>query len=207
MFISFEGGEGSGKTTQIQLLAQSLTAQGRSVCVTREPGGTAEAEAIRTLFVTNSALKWDMQEQCLLLFAARRSHIRQVINPALQRGEIVICDRFTDSTYAYQAYGLGLDTAFIDTIDALTTKSLRPDLTFFLDIDPSAGLLRAKSRETTQNSGEDRFENLNLDFHTRLYKGFQTMAAAQPERIKIIDANGAIEDVHQRIMEHINNAL
>ena len=184
-FISFEGGEGSGKSTQLRRLVDRLTETGIPVIATREPGGTPGADAIRALLVEGDADRWDAVTEALLHFAARRDHLETVIRPALTRGDWVICDRFTDSTMAYQGYGHGLGPAFVETLDKLATCGIKPDLTVILDIDPQVGLRRAKGRA----DDETRYESFDAAFHARVRDGFSTIAAGDPDRCVIISAD------------------
>ncbi|MBI1302175.1 MAG: dTMP kinase, partial [Alphaproteobacteria bacterium] len=197
-FITIEGGEGSGKTTQIERLVEVLNGRGREVIVTREPGGTDEAEAIRALLVQRDGGDWSAMAEVLLLFAARVMHVRDLIKPALKQGKVVICDRFTDSTIAYQGYGRGLDITKIRKIERLTLDDFRPDLTFVLDIDAKTGLSRSKKRLSEVDDGaqtEDRFERLDLSFHETLREGFLEIARRDEERCYILNASQSMDDL------------
>lgn len=185
-FITLEGGEGAGKSTQLQRLRDRLEAAGRKVLTTREPGGTPGAEEIRGLLVKGEPGRWDAWSELLLVYAARRDHVERVIRPALAAGTWVLCDRFLDSTLAYQGYARGLGPGAIETLHALTIGRLRPDLTLILDLDPARGLARAAARR----GGEGRFEAQDLAFHERLREGFRAIAAAEPQRCRLIDASG-----------------
>ncbi len=177
VFISFEGGEGAGKTTQINYLTSSLEDKGYEVVVTREPGGCPEAENIRNLLVQRDGGQWNAMAEVLLLFAARSMHIEKVIKPALSQGKIVISDRFTDSTIAYQGYGRGVDIDKIKEIESISINSFSPDLTFILDIDPRAGLERSNARLSGEGSTEDRFERMDIEFHEKMRAGFLAIAS------------------------------
>ena len=204
-FVTFEGGEGTGKSTQLKLLAETLQARGMTVVQTREPGGTPEAEALRSLLVNGDPERWTVEAEALLNYAARSSHLKKVIRPALEAGYTVLCDRFSDSTRAYQGYAGGCDLALLNSLEAAITGSTRPDLTFIFDIDPVIGLARARSRG---DGSEDRYERKGLAFHEKLRDGFLKIAAAEPERCGIVDASGSIEDVKARIAvaaEHLFN--
>ncbi|MHA1154414.1 MAG: dTMP kinase, partial [Alphaproteobacteria bacterium] len=168
-FITFEGGEGAGKSTQIGLLAEALAAIGISVRTTREPGGTPGAEQIRELLVTGEADRWDAMTEALLHFAARREHLRGVVRPSLEAGQWVLCDRFADSTMAYQGYGHGLGRAAIEQLYALAVGDFAPDLTFILDVPVDLGLERA----TSSRRGEDRYLDLDPAFHERVRYGYR----------------------------------
>ena len=194
-FITLEGGEGAGKSTQQRRLADWLRRGGREVIETREPGGSPGAEEIRQLLVTGAAGRWDAVTEALLHFAARRDHLRQTIEPALARGSWVVCDRFADSTLAYQGYGQGLGRPAIETLYALVVGSLRPDLTLVLDLPVAEGLARAKGRAHQ----EDRYEQMDLAFHERLREGFHDIVAREPGRCLLIDARGEEEAVAARI--------
>lgn len=198
-FITFEGGEGSGKSTQVKLLAEYLQEKGFDVVLTREPGGTPEAEKIRDLLVRNDGGDWSPLEECLLLFAARAHHIRTLIKPALEAGKIVISDRFTDSTRAYQGYGLGVDLKKIEALNNDLIDDFKPDLTLLLDIDVTDGLTRSTRRLADENSNEDRYESLDIEFHEKLRAGFLNMAKHEPERFRVIDADELVDEIADKI--------
>lgn len=204
MFITFEGGEGAGKSTQIRLLAGKLEAMGRKLCLTREPGGAPEAEALRQLLVTGGTNRWSPEAEALLNYAARDAHLRQTIRPALARGEIVLCDRFMDSTRAYQAFAGGVAQDFIDHLEGTIVGPTRPDLTLLFDLDPAVGLARAKARG---EGGEDRFERKGLAFHEKLRAGFLAIAASEPARCVVVDASQSVEEIHARIMAIVEARL
>lgn len=185
-FITLEGGEGAGKSTQIRLLAEALRAQGQPVVTTREPGGSPGAEAIRDLLVNGETGRWLPVSEALLLAAARYDHIQRTILPARARGQWVLCDRFADSTLAYQGAGHGLDPALLGQLRDMATAGLRPDLTLILDVDPAIGLSRAAARR----GGEDRYEQMDLGFHQRLRDAYLSIAQAEPDRCVVIDASG-----------------
>lgn len=184
VFITFEGGEGAGKSTQVRRLALVLESYGLSVTMTREPGGTPLAEAIRGLILTHEAASEDGLTQALLFAAARRDHVLRVIRPALGAGHIVLCDRFADSTRAYQ--GSKMPENQLEQVISLGTDGLKPDLTFLLDLPPEAGLERARSRFT---GVEDTFERSNVGFHREVRKRFLALAEAEPARFVRIDAS------------------
>jgi len=195
-FITLEGGEGAGKSTQSRLLADKLRSVGLVVVQTREPGGTDGADAIRQLLVEGAADRWDAKTELLLHYAARRDHVTRVIEPALKRGDWVVCDRFADSTMAYQGYGHGLGRPPIEAIDAAVLGGFKADMTIIMDLDPAVGLERAHAR----NPDASRYERLDLDFHERLRDGFLEIAAAEPGRCAVIDAAAGAPDA---IAEHI----
>ncbi|MQP65331.1 dTMP kinase [Niveispirillum sp. SYP-B3756] len=202
-FITLEGGEGAGKSTQIRLLAEALRADGRQVVITREPGGSPGAEAIRNLLVNGDVGRWLPVSEALLLSAARYDHVQRTILPALAQGQWVLCDRFADSTSAYQGDGHGLDKALLAQLRAIAVGSTQPDLTLILDIDPAIGLARAAAR----NGGEDRYEQMKLDFHHRLRAGYLAIAAAEPERCAIIDAAQGIDAIQAAIRQTVRDRL
>ncbi len=190
-FITFEGGEGAGKSTQVRLLAERLTARGVTVVATREPGGTPFAEKIRELVLTPDTAPTAPLAEALVFAAARADHIERLIRPALQRGDWVISDRFADSTRAYQGAGGGLPTATVAEIERIALSGLVPHLTIVLDLDPAVGLMRANQRRGAQTPGTfigaDTFEGRLLAFHHRLRQGFLDIAAAEPQRVAVID--------------------
>ena len=202
-FITFEGGEGAGKSTQIGLLAEALTAAGIPVRTTREPGGSPGAEQIRDLLVTGAPDRWDAMTEALLHFAARREHLRSVIWPALEAGEWVLSDRFADSTMAYQGYGHGLGRTTIEQLYTLTVGDFAPDLTLILDLPVELGLERALARR----DGEDRYEGLGVAFHERLRQGFREIAERQRDRCALIDARGEVADVQAEIHACVTERL
>ncbi len=206
-FITLEGGEGTGKSTQVPRLAAHLERAGHTVCITREPGGAPGAEAIRELLVTGDPERWDAEAETLLHYAARRSHLTDTIRPALARGEWVVCDRFADSTLAYQGYVGGVDRGFISEIHARVAGDLTPDLTLILDLPAEAGLARAQVRSQARGEGEDRYERMGLDFHRRLRAAFQEIAAKEPERCVVVDADGDMETVAARIKSAVEDRL
>lgn len=207
LFITFEGGEGSGKSTQVQNLANTLREQGRDVMLTREPGGTEEAERIRALLVQSDGGQWSPLEEVLLLFAARAHHVRTLIKPAVESGSIVICDRFTDSTRAYQGYGLGLDLKIIESIKRNVLGDFEPDITFLLDIPASDGLKRSTRRLKDEGSNEDKYENLDIEFHEKLRAGFLELAEQNQNRFCIVDALQEIDTISAQILQKVKGYL
>jgi dTMP kinase len=195
-FITFEGGEGGGKSTQSKLLLPWLREQGVDAMATREPGGSPGAERIRELLVTGTTDRWTPTTEVLLHYAARQDHIKQTIEPALASGRWVICDRFFDSTLAYQGYGHGVALDFIETLrSAVVGDRYGPDLTLILDLPAAEGLQRSQSRVNT----ERRYESMPIEFHQRLRDGFQAIARQEPERCRIIDARQGIDAVQNQI--------
>ena len=195
-FITLEGGEGGGKSTQAKKLAAFLTKRGHEVLLTREPGGSPGAEAIRKLLVEGASNRWDGMTEALLHTAARRDHLVKTVWPALHARKTVISDRFFDSTIAYQGYGHGLDLTTLWALQKAALGDFRPDLTLILDLAPAAGLSRAQVRGGT----ETRYESMELAFHERLRNGFLEIAAHEPERCRVIDAGQDIEAVHEAIV-------
>lgn len=211
LFITFEGGEGSGKTTQIQRLKSAIEEQGHHVTLTREPGGTPEAEIIRGCLVSRDGGNWSPEAEVLMLYAARSMHLQTVILPALTKEHVVICDRFSDSTLAYQGYGHGYDFDRIRALDDLIVGANQPDLTFILDIDPKVGLMRSKKRMMETNdlteSQEDRFERLGLSFHQKLRDGFLSIAQSAPDRCCVINAEQNLDAVTHDIWSAMKGRL
>lgn len=203
-FITLEGGEGSGKSTQTRRLAAFLESRGLDVTITREPGGSPGAEEIRKLLVEGAPGRWSPLAEAMLHSAARADHVAQLIKPALERGHWVISDRFTDSTLAYQGYGHGLDEAAIVALNGLSCAGVTPDLTLILDLPVEEGLNRARTRgQNGENADEDRYERMDAAFHQRLRAGYLEIAGNDPERCVIIDASGGEDDVETRIRETI----
>lgn len=198
-FITFEGGDGAGKTTQIQKLADFLTNQGRDVVLTREPGGTHEAETLRNLVVQRDGGDWCSLSEVLIFSAARHEHVTKLIKPSLEEGKTVICDRFSDSTLAYQGYGKGLDIDIVKQIDIFATGDLVPDLTFLLDIDVEEGLGRSKRRLTDSQDTEDRYERMDISFHQRIRDGFLKIAKQNSMRFRVLDASKDVNSIFSEI--------
>lgn len=196
-FISFEGVDGSGKSTQAKRLCAALEARDREVVLTREPGGSAGAEEIRRLLVEGDGDRWSAETEILLFTAARRDHLERTIWPALERGAWVICDRFADSTRVYQGATRGDLRALVDQVHA-TMIGVEPDQTFILSLSPKEALTRGLARA----SGEDRFEEMGLSFQERLAEGYARLAEAAPERCALIDGQGSEEDVAARLWHH-----
>jgi dTMP kinase len=195
-FITIEGGEGAGKSTQVDLLVAALDRAGIAAQRTREPGGSEGAEAIRRLLLEGADERWDAIAETLLFYAARREHVTRLITPALDRGVWVVCDRFADSTIAYQGYGRGLPLAELQALHRFALGDFAPDLTLILDLPVAEGLARAARRL----GNADRFERLDQSFHERLRQGFHQIAAADPQRCVVIDASGDVETVHRAVL-------
>lgn len=203
IFITLEGGEGGGKSTQARKLAEELSACGHDVILTREPGGAPGAEVIRKLLVEGAGNRWDGLTEALLHTAARRDHLVKTVWPAVGAGKTVISDRFFDSTIAYQGYGHGLDIAALRALQSVAVGDFKPDLTLILDLPARVGLARAQVRGGT----ETRYESMAVAFHERLRQGFLEIAAREPKRCRVIDADHDIETVHAAIMGEINAFL
>lgn len=198
LFITLEGVEGSGKTTQIRHLAGVLTQAGYRVLQTREPGGTATAEAIRKILLTASSQEpITSRTEALLIFAARCQHVTHLIAPALQRGTVVLCDRFSDSTFAYQGFARGLDQEWLRAVNKVATNGLTPDLTLVLDLPISVGLARRRADHAQQN----RLDRETERFHRKVRQGFLALAAAAPARMKVINTNRPSQEVQNEITQ------
>jgi dTMP kinase len=202
-FITFEGGEGAGKSTQVKRLAERLAVGGREVITTREPGGSPGAESIRDLVLRGDADRWSPVTETLLMYAARRDHVERVIRPALARGAWVVCDRFADSTRAYQGAAGGTDPALIAALETYILEDVRPDLTLVFDLSPQTGLARAHARA----GAEMRFESKGMAFHQRLRDGFRAIAAAEPDRCAVIDAEAAMDAVEAAVWASVEGRL
>ncbi|MDA1132037.1 MAG: dTMP kinase [Proteobacteria bacterium] len=189
-FLTFDGGEGSGKTTQAHRLRERLDGAGIEAIVTREPGGTPRAEDIRKLLVSGEAGRWQPLTEALLHYAARTEHIALSIRPALERGVWVISDRFADSTMAYQGIAMDAGRDTVAAVAAAVLGDFAPDLTLVLDVDPETGVGRE-----TREGGEDRYGSMGLEFHRKVRDGFREIAAAEPERCRLIDASGTVDAV------------
>ncbi len=202
-FITFEGGEGSGKSTQIALLEKAFQNAGIECVKTREPGGSAGAEQIRDLLVNGDVDAWDADTETLLFYAARLDHVNKIIKPALKKKHTVLCDRFADSTMVYQGVGKQVPNDYIHALHKLTLVDFSPNLTLMFDIDPKIGLKRAADR----NGGEGRFESMDISFHQQVRQGFLKIAKTDPERCAVIDASLDIQTVHQSIITLVNKRL
>ena len=201
-FITLEGGEGVGKSTNLAFVAQLLESAGLDVLQTREPGGTPLAERVREIIVAPAGEPVPAMAELLLMFAARSLHIENCIRPALAAGRWVLCDRFTDASYAYQGKARGLGEGTVRWLESQVQGGLRPDLTLLLDADPAIGLARAGGR-----GAADRFERERAEFFARVRAGYLERAAAEPGRFRVIDASGPLEEVRGAITTHINNFL
>jgi dTMP kinase len=200
--ISFEGGDGAGKSTQLSLLSEDLKALGRRVVLTREPGGTRLSEQIRS-WVLHESDALCKQAELLLIFAARAQHISEVIRPALLRGDWVLCDRFTDASYAYQGGGRGIPAGCIQQIEEVSTEGMRPDLTLLLDLPVVQGIERSVGR----GQGSDRFEEQDLEFKQRVRQVYLDRQSDEPDRIRIINATKSVESVHTQIWSLVSGLV
>ena len=208
LLISFEGTEGCGKTTQITLLAERLRAYGRSVRLVREPGGTPIGEEIRhTLKHSQQNHAMTAEAELLLMNASRAQLVREVIRPALAAGEIVLCDRFYDSTIAYQGYGRGLDLKLIRGVIDFAVGETRPQLTLLLEISPETSAARLALRQSGQPVARDRFEEADPSFFERVAKGYEAIAAAEPGRVKVVEAAGSLKTVSETIWRQVETMV
>jgi len=209
MFITFEGPEGSGKSTQIARARHYLAGKGLIVLRTREPGGTPIADQIRTVLLDADNHEMTAAAELFLYFSSRAQHVAAKIKPALDRGEIVLCDRFADSTWAYQGYARGLGVELVEQLNEMATGGLQPDLTLLYDLPVEVGLARARKRaeQLAADQREDRFEREELDFHRKLREGFLLLAERHPQRFRIIDATGDEEEVWRLTQEVLDTEV
>jgi len=207
LFITFEGIEGSGKTTQIGHLTSFFKKNRRPFLLTREPGGTEAGEKIREILLSSDNAALEPMAELFLYVADRIQHYRQVIAPALREGKVVLCDRFADATTVYQGFGRGLDLAWIEEIHSRALENITPDLTFLLDLPVEVGLKRAWKRLEKDQTREDRFEKEALDFHRRIREGYLTLARKEPSRIIVLDGMKDQQALHREIVSHFPEAL
>jgi len=198
-FITFEGGEGSGKSSQINLLKSKLIDRGIDVVCTREPGGTPSAEILRELVTTGEVNKWEPMTEALIMFASRYEHTKNLIIPSLENGKWVLCDRFYHSTYAYQGLGHGLGLDSMEALKKISIGEIEPDLVFFLDIDPMEGIKRTMGRQTN----EDRFEKMDISFHNKLRNAFLSFSKTYSDNSVVINASQEINKISDIIFEEI----
>ena len=208
-FITFEGGEGSGKSTQVKLLAAYLQNKGADVLTTKEPGGTPEGKVLRELLVTGDKDKFDAITECLLYYADRRNHLTKLVWPAIKEGKWVISDRFADSTEAYQYYGYNkrVDYKTLENMYKIVAGDFKPDLTLILDIDPEVGMRRSFAKAQEMEVKELRFESRQLEFHQNLRQGFLAIAKREPKRCVVLNADKNIETLHREIVEVVQSRL
>lgn len=207
-FVTFEGPDGAGKTTQLKMLGARLVSLGLAVSYTREPGGTRISEEIRKLLLDPANREMGSRTEALLYAAARSQHVEEFIRPEVAAGKIVLCDRFTDSTIAYQGYGRGIDLAFLEELNKMATAGIVPDLTFILDIDPGQGINRiSEKRAVATGEGKDRIESENLSFHSRVRTGFLELARRDKVRCQVIDAAMGRDEIHHEIFRLMSEVL
>lgn len=202
IFITVEGTDGSGKTTQIKLMEEYFKDKGYEVVLSREPGGTKISEMIRDLVLDPANTDITPLTEMILYAAARAQHVTKVIKPAIEAGKVVICDRFVDSSYAYQGCGRGVDLKIVADVNRVAIDGMIPDITFFMDVDPELAL-----RRRVNATGADRIEQEKIDFHRRVYDGYKNMAVLFPDRIKTIDANKSIEDISSEINQYLKELI
>ena len=206
-FITLEGIDGTGKTTQHRLLVRHLRNQGYKVVSTREPGGTAVGERVRSILLASRTGELDDMAELALIYAARAQHLEQVVRPALQRGEIVVSDRFNDASFAYQGYGRQLGVETVRAFDRIVCGKTQADLTVVLDLDPRKALGRARGRDLRRNSTRGRFEAAGLAFHRRVREGYRAIARQEPRRVKLVRADRTFEAVRREICELVDKFL
>jgi len=200
-FVSFEGIEGCGKTTQIALLSEVLTQRRIPHSVTREPGGTAVGEGIRKILLHSETMHLTAAAELLLFYASRSQNILEKIEPSLKKGEVVICDRFYHASMAYQGYGRGIPIDFIEKLTELVCGDRRPEITILLDIEPEVGLARARARNSKHVEDEGRFEMEDIAFYSRIREGYLALASRERDRIRVIPANRSIEEIHRDVLK------
>jgi dTMP kinase len=209
-FITFEGGDGSGKTTQLKALEGYLTERGKSCIATREPGGTSLGNLIRQVLLEVGKQPITSPTELFLYLADRAQHIHEVIIPAIKQGKVILCDRHTDSTLAYQGYGRGIDLGLLRSLNDIASQGIKPDLTFLFDCPVEIGLSRTAQRQFQAITGagrEDRFEREKVEFHERVREGFLELARAEPHRFRIIDATRSVEEIAREIENVIDREL
>ena len=204
LFITFEGMDGSGKTTQMRRLAKRLRGRGRTVLETAEPGGTSIGRAIRRILLDAANQELSPSAELLLYFASRAQNVDELILPALERGEVVLADRFTDSSLVYQGCGRGLGAEAVMALDRIACRGLKPDLTVFVDIDVETSLGRAHARNSRADRGETRMDEQSVEFHRKVYEAYQALAASEPERIKKVDGGASIDEIETAIWKIVS---
>jgi dTMP kinase len=205
VFITFEGMDGSGKTTQLRRLAERLRGMGRIVVETAEPGGTVIGRKIRQILLDAANHELSSTAELLLYFASRAQNVEETILPALERGEIVLADRFTDSTLAYQGCGRGLGAEVVRALDRIACGGLRPDLTLLLDIGPEKSLIRARLRNVAETSVETRMDEQSEKFHRTVYEAYQALASREPDRVRRIPATGCVDEVERAVWDVVQH--
>ena len=207
IFITIEGIDGTGKSTQFRLLARHLRGRGIRVCATREPGGTKVGEKVRRILLASKTGKLAAHAELALIYAARAQHLEQVVRPALARGEMVVSDRYNDASFAYQGYGRQLGVETVRAFDRLVCGTTQPDLTIVLDLEPRRALARAHGRETLRNSRQGRFEGQGLAFHRRVRRGYLEIAKREPHRVKVVRADRPVAEVQAAIRNLVDEFL
>lgn len=207
LFITFEGIEGCGKTSQTKLLNDYLTASGHDVIMTREPGGTPISEAVRELLLSNDSVNMHPHTELLLYLASRAQHVSEVMKPALDKGKIVICDRFADSTFVYQCFVRGINKEIVETMNNFAVGDMHPDVTFVLDVEPEEGLKRAMLRNQKYSRGHDRIESESLEFHKKVREGYLKLAQEYPERVYLIKTDKDKNEVHEEIKKVVDKFI
>jgi dTMP kinase len=198
IFITLEGMDGCGKSTQIEMLGQALESRGLDIVITREPGGTPVGESVRSLLVSDASVGIAAATELFLIVGARAQHVVELIKPSVAAGKIVISDRYTDSTVAFQGHGRGLDLSMIDEINELATGGFRPDLTILFDLDPAVARSRLNARPMSGWMGA--VDEEKLDFHTRVREGYLDLATREANRIRVVEASGSLEETHAKVM-------
>lgn len=206
-FFTFEGIDGCGKTTQLRLFARYLRRRRIPFILTREPGGTELGERIRSIVLRRASTGMDPRTEVLLLFASRAQNVAECIRPALKRGQVVLSDRFTDASLAYQGYGRGLDRHLVRQLHHFACQNLKPDMTFVIDIDPRTSVRRARRRNTSARRDEGRFEQETLAFYERVRRGYRALARREPRRVKLIRGEDSVEAVHRQIVAQARRLL
>ncbi len=207
LFITLEGIDGTGKSTQLRLLAQHMKKRGLAVRVTREPGGTKFGERIRRILLASTTARLAPLAELALMYAARAQHLQEIIRPALARGEIVLSDRYNDASLAYQGYGRKLGAETVRTLDRIFCAQTQPHLTILLDLAPHLSLARAQGRQARRKSKQERFELQGVSFHKRVRNGYLAIARKEPHRVKIVQAGGPVAEVQARIRGHVDAFL
>jgi dTMP kinase len=201
LFVTFEGLDGSGKTTQMRLLANHLRAHGDTVIETAEPGGTRAGGGIRSILLDPANHNLGATAELLLYFAARAQNVDEILTPAIAAGHVVLCDRWTDSTFAYQGFGRRLGEEIVNQLDAIACRGRKPDLTIWIDIDLETGLHRAATRNREMDSAETRMDEQERSFYARVLDGYRRLSSLEPARFRRVDGSGSVEDVFQRVLD------
>jgi len=205
LFITFEGIDGCGKSTQLDLLARALKQKQKDVLITREPGGTEIGEGVRDLLISDASVGITPKTELFLIVGARAEHVASVVKPALDRGSIVLSDRYTDSTIAFQGYGRQLDLAFVEKMNEFATGGLRPDITLVFDLDPALARARLHTRPVGGLLGA--FDDERAEFHARVREGYIALARREPDRIHLVNASGPVDETHAKVMAILESAL